>query len=59
MDGGELPRNLASKSIIILWHIGQEKEDFHNVELVYLLQSLPPTMIVRANSTASCRRRTA
>jgi len=37
----------------------QEREDFYNVELVYLLRSLPPTMIAGAISTASCRRRTA
>jgi len=37
----------------------QEREDFNNAELVYLLRTLPPTMIVGATSTASCRRRTA
>jgi exonuclease III len=36
----------------------QEREEFYNVELVYLLRSLPLTMIVGAISTASCRRRT-
>ena len=37
----------------------QEREDFHNVELVYLLRPLPPTMIVGVRiSTASCHRRT-
>jgi hypothetical protein len=36
----------------------QETEDFYNVELVYLLLSLPPTMIVGAISTAFCGRRT-
>ena len=36
----------------------QEREDFYNVELVYLLRSLPPTMIVGKIPNSSCRRRT-
>lgn len=36
----------------------QEMEDFYNVELTYLLRSIPPSMIIEEISTVSCRRQT-
>jgi exonuclease III len=32
----------------------QERENFYNVELSYLLRSIPPTMIIGGISTAYC-----
>jgi len=37
---------MAAKSIRTLWYYGQERGDFYKAEPVYLLRTLPPTMIV-------------